>query len=203
MSCKNYILLKMNTKQNFFDQLDGGWGDLIADTYKKTINSYTLEFTDGKTLFKFKPTKKGSNSTKIEISDEYTKIEISDEILTTLERITFLNINEPENFDISRNFRKETETYTIKTNIKSVLINGIPLMDILFSESNIDKKNTFINLISTSTIFIKNYNEYPDTTITFDLIIYENRIEIYSNILGSLFNLKDNSDLKIILDKVK
>ena len=187
-------------KQNFFDNLDGGWGDLIADTYKKTINSYTLEFTDGKTLFKFKPTKKRSYCTKIEISDEYTKIEISDEILTTLERITFLNINEPENFDISR---KETETYTIKTNIKSVLINGIPLMDILFSESNIDKKNTFINLISTSTVYIKNYNEYPDTTITFDLIIYENRIEIYSNILGSLFNLKDNSDLKIILDKVK
>ena len=23
-------------KQNFFDHLDGGWGDLIADTYKKT-----------------------------------------------------------------------------------------------------------------------------------------------------------------------
>ena len=22
-------------KQNFFDQLDGGWGDLIADTYSK------------------------------------------------------------------------------------------------------------------------------------------------------------------------
>ena len=194
MSCKNYILLKMNTKQNFFDQLDGGWGDLIADTYKKTINSYTLEFTDGKTLFKFKPTKKLSY---------YTKIEISDEILTTLERITFLNINEPENFDISRNFRKETETYTIKTNIKSVLINGIPLMDILFSESNISKNNEMINLISASTIYIKYYDEYPDVTITFDLIIYENGIEIYSNILGSLFNLKDNSDLKIILDKVK
>lgn len=181
-------------KQNFFDHLDGGWGDLIADTYKKTINSYTLEFTEGKTLFKFKPTKKRRY---------YTKIEISDEILTTLERITFLNINEPENFDIRRNFRKETETYTIKTNIKSVLINGIPLMDILFSESNIDKKYEFINLISASTIYIKDYNEYPDATTTFDLIIYENRIEIYSNILGNLFNLKDNSDLKIILDKVK
>ena len=181
-------------KQNFFDQLDGGWGEIIADTYKKTINSYTLEFTDGKTLFKFKPAKKRSY---------YTKIEISDEILTTLERITFLNINEPENFDISRNFRKETETYTIKTNIKSVLINGIPLMDILFSESNIDKKNALINLISASACYFRYYNEYPDTTITFDLIIYENRIEIYSNILGSLFNLKDNSDLKIILDKVK
>ena len=194
MFCKNYILLKMNTKQNFFDHLDGGWEDLIADTYKKTINSYTLEFTEGKTLFKFKPTKKRRY---------YTKIEISDEILTTLERITFLNINEPENFDIRRNFRKETETYTIKTNIKSVLINGIPLMDILFSESNIDKKYEFINLISASTIYIKDYNEYPDATTTFDLIIYENRIEIYSNILGNLFNLKDNSDLKIILDKVK
>ena len=119
MSCKNYILLKMNTKQNFFDQLDGGWGDLIADTYKKTINSYTLEFTDGKTLFKFKPSKKRSWE---DLNKKYTRVEASDEILTTLERITFLNINEPENFDISRNFRKETETYTIKTNIKSVLI---------------------------------------------------------------------------------
>ena len=190
----------MNTKQNFLDHLDGGWGDLIADTYKEAINSYTLEFTDGKTLFKFKPSKKRSWE---DLNTKYTRIEISDEILTTLERITFLNINEPENFDISRNFRKETETYTIKTNIKSVFINGIPLMDILFSESNIDKKNAFINLISDSTIYMKEYNEYPDTTITFDLIIYENGIEIYSNILGSLFNLKDNSDLKIILDKVK
>ena len=202
MSCKNYILLKMNTKQNFFDQLDGGWGDIIADTYKKAINSYTLEFTDGKTLFKFKPTKKRSYYAML-ASDETLQIEISDEILTTLERITFLNINEPENFDISRNFRKETETYTIKTNIKSVLINGIPLMNILFSESNIDKKNALINLISASACYFRYYNEYPDTTITFVLTIYENRIEIYSNILGSLFNLKDNSDLKIILDKVK
>ena len=189
-------------KQNFFDHLDGGWGDLIADTYKKAINSYTLEFTDGKTLFKFKPTKKRSYYAML-ASDETLQIEISDEILTTLERITFLNINEPENFDISRNFRKETETYTIKTNIKSVLINGIPLMNILFSESNIDKKNALINLISASACYFRYYNEYPDTTITFVLTIYENRIEIYSNILGSLFNLKDNSDLKIILDKVK
>ena len=31
----------MNTKQNFFDQLDGGWGDLIADTYKKA-NEYLI-----------------------------------------------------------------------------------------------------------------------------------------------------------------
>ena len=30
-------------KQEFFDQLDGGWGDLIADTYKKT-NETLLEF---------------------------------------------------------------------------------------------------------------------------------------------------------------
>ena len=28
-------------KQNFFDQLDGGWGDLIADTYKKA-NEYLI-----------------------------------------------------------------------------------------------------------------------------------------------------------------
>ena len=31
----------MNMKQNFFDQLDGGWGDLIADTYKKA-NEYLI-----------------------------------------------------------------------------------------------------------------------------------------------------------------
>ena len=28
-------------KQNFFDQLDGGWGDIIADTYKKA-NEYLI-----------------------------------------------------------------------------------------------------------------------------------------------------------------
>ena len=30
-------------KQNFFDQLDGGWGDLIADTYKE-YNKQSLLF---------------------------------------------------------------------------------------------------------------------------------------------------------------
>ena len=29
-------------KQNFFDQLDGGWGDLIADTYKDANEYYKL-----------------------------------------------------------------------------------------------------------------------------------------------------------------
>ena len=29
-------------KQNFFDQLDGGWGDLIADTYKKANDNMLL-----------------------------------------------------------------------------------------------------------------------------------------------------------------
>ena len=33
----------MNTKQNFFDQLDGGWGDLIADTYKEAETT-TLDY---------------------------------------------------------------------------------------------------------------------------------------------------------------
>ena len=28
----------MKTKQNFFDHLDGGWGDLIADTYEEYNN---------------------------------------------------------------------------------------------------------------------------------------------------------------------
>lgn len=33
-------------KQNFFDHLDGGWGDLIADTYKDTINKTILKTND-------------------------------------------------------------------------------------------------------------------------------------------------------------
>lgn len=27
-------------KQNFFDELDGGWGDIIADTYKDANSDY-------------------------------------------------------------------------------------------------------------------------------------------------------------------
>lgn len=33
-------------KQNFFDHLDGGWGDLIADTYRDTINKTILKTND-------------------------------------------------------------------------------------------------------------------------------------------------------------
>ena len=49
-------------KQNFFDQLDGGWGDVIADTYKKE-NA-------------FKPPYKKStynNETSIELAEIYVK----------------------------------------------------------------------------------------------------------------------------------
>ena len=31
-------------KQNFFDELDGGWGDLIADTYKEANTKPVLDF---------------------------------------------------------------------------------------------------------------------------------------------------------------
>ena len=37
-------------KQNFFDQLDGGWGDLIADTYKKTNEPLLVFPIDGHQL---------------------------------------------------------------------------------------------------------------------------------------------------------
>ena len=38
----------MNNKQNFFDHLDGGWGDVIADMYNK--NS-TIKLLDTKELY--------------------------------------------------------------------------------------------------------------------------------------------------------
>ena len=33
----------MNRKQNFFDQLDGGWGDVIADMYNKNSTTKLLD----------------------------------------------------------------------------------------------------------------------------------------------------------------
>ena len=35
-------------KTNFFDQLDGGWDEVIADTYKDTINKIILKTNDYK-----------------------------------------------------------------------------------------------------------------------------------------------------------
>ena len=42
-------------KQNFFDQLDGGWRDLIADTYKEA-NNYTIVFEFTNLLKLMEPT---------------------------------------------------------------------------------------------------------------------------------------------------
>ena len=42
-------------KQNFFDHLDGGWGDLIADTYKEA-NDYTIVFEFTNLLKLMEPT---------------------------------------------------------------------------------------------------------------------------------------------------
>ena len=40
----------MNNKINFFDQLDGGWSDLIADTYEKHNNVAIQDKENDKTL---------------------------------------------------------------------------------------------------------------------------------------------------------
>ena len=35
----------MNKNINFFDNLDGGWGDLIADVYEDSIDKYNITIT--------------------------------------------------------------------------------------------------------------------------------------------------------------
>ena len=53
----------MNTKQNFFDHLDGGWGEIIADTYKDAETT-TLDYDideEGKKYISFGQRKKKLN----------------------------------------------------------------------------------------------------------------------------------------------
>lgn len=41
----NNIKFTMNKNINFFDNLDGGWGDLIANVYEDSIDKYNITIT--------------------------------------------------------------------------------------------------------------------------------------------------------------
>ena len=56
----------MNNKQNFFDQLDGGWGDLIADTYE--------EYSNEKYILQFEGTDELDNKINIKIKTDVEKL---------------------------------------------------------------------------------------------------------------------------------
>lgn len=56
----------MNNKQNFFDQLDGGWGDLIADTYE--------EYSNEKYILQFEGTDEFDNKINIKIKTDVEKL---------------------------------------------------------------------------------------------------------------------------------
>lgn len=56
----------MNNKQNFFDQLDGCWGDVIADTYE--------EYSNEKYILQFEGTDEFDNKINIKIKTDVEKL---------------------------------------------------------------------------------------------------------------------------------
>ena len=100
----------MNNKINFFDQLDGNWGDVIADTYR---NASSIVYTD----------KKAQNNVNISLSNEnpdnksvyanqntYTETYIADD---DKHKIKFI-VKIDENFSAELNIFVELHNPTIE-----------------------------------------------------------------------------------------
>ena len=184
----------MNNK-NFFEQLDDKWEDTLTNIYKDTFNSYTFTFKPGNNIYKFKTEDERK-------SFAYETIRATDEILEPLQRITFLNID--TDFRIDKNWKTDVESYTIKTKFKNVLINGMSLNDIFFSDSKINKKYNKLNLVAGSTAYMKYYDDFQDTMLDFNILIYKNdNIALTSNIFSTLYYLDIDEELLHVINKAR
>ena len=109
-------------KQNFFDHLDGGWGDLIADTYKEA-NDYTIVFEFTNLLKLMEPTyyEDLAVSFYANLFNRTTDIEVK-----SLKIINIYNVFDIKNTNDGYVLFKGSKQFTTKftTTFSNILINN-------------------------------------------------------------------------------
>ena len=156
-------------KQNFFDELDGGWGDLLADTYEEANSVLLINHTKNIIV-----TIDHSTLKEFENDNCYYEMYISLDkkfkvCLSLLYEEEFFNLKECEHLQFSLQV-KDNKTDKAVTNI------GVIIGFINFYSSDEDKDIVAIdklyikNFINKAVNIINNKPEYKDNQIKTEMI---------------------------------
>ena len=133
----------MNIKQNFFDHLDGGWGDLIADTYE--------EYSNEKYILQFEGTDEFDNKINIKIKTDVEKL-----IMQCQYRINFSELGDYINSSTVVKFPSDVEVF-VDDKLSENKYNGMYIHYIISTTNK--------NMCSAS-IVLDHYDEYKRWIIT-------------------------------------
>ena len=133
----------MNNKQNFFDHLDGGWGDLIADTYE--------EYSNEKYILQFEGTDEFDNKINIKIKTDVEKL-----IMQCQYRINFSELGDYINSSTVVKFPSDVEVF-VNDKLSEIKYNGMYIHYIISTTNK--------NMCSAS-IVLDYYDEYKRWIIT-------------------------------------
>ena len=133
----------MNIKQNFFDQLDGGWGDLIADTYE--------EYSNEKYILQFEGTDEYDNKINIKIKTDVEKL-----IMQCQYKINFSELGDYINSSTVVKFPSDVEVF-VNDKLSENKYNGMYIHYIISTTNK--------NMCSAS-IVLDYYDEYKRQIIT-------------------------------------
>ena len=133
----------MNNKQNFFDHLDGGWGDLIADTYE--------EYSNEKYILQFEGTDEFDNKINIKIKTDVEKL-----IMQCQYKIYFSELGDYINSSTVVKFPSDVEVF-VNDKLSEIKYNGMYIHYIISTTNK--------NMCSAS-IVLDYYDEYKRWIIT-------------------------------------
>ena len=133
----------MNNKQNFFDHLDGGWGDLIADTYE--------EYSNEKYILQFEGTDEFDNKINIKIKTDVEKL-----IMQCQYKINFSELGDYINSSTVVKFPSDVEVF-VDDKLSENKYNGMYVHYIISTTNK--------NMCSAS-IVLDHYDEYKRWIIT-------------------------------------
>ena len=133
----------MNNKQNFFDHLDGGWGDLIADTYE--------EYSNEKYILQFEGTDEFDNKINIKIKTDVEKL-----IMQCQYKIYFSELGDYINSSTVVKFPSDVEVF-VDDKLSEIKYNGMYIHYIISTTNK--------NMCSAS-IVLDYYDEYKRWIIT-------------------------------------
>lgn len=179
-------------KQNFFDHLDGGWEDLIADTYRESNIDVNFNLEEITPLYYYK------------LLNEYNDLNVisKDVKIGSIRSISLISLNEVTIED--NDYGYDDLNISVITKMSNIMVNEIPLKNIILSDTQLDKNKDILVLTNDKMI------EDIDLAARSDLAKFLNGIQTYDNFVNQQISFSlystDSDDIMMMfpyLDFVK
>ena len=179
-------------KQNFFDHLDGGWEDLIADTYRESNIDVNFNLEEITPLYSYK------------LLNEYNDLNVisKDDKIGSIRSISLISLNEVTIED--NDYGYDDLNLSVITKMSNIMVNEIPLKNIILSDTQLDKNKDILVLTNDKMI------EDIDLAARSDLAKFLNGIQTYDNFVNQQISFSlystDSDDIMMMfpyLDFVK